>query len=213
MAKFTKQMLHWSGSFGAEYTKRNAMTLDQMEQLWVRNYGFTRSSVNLRFLDGLDKSMRILEVGANIGNQLLCLRRQGFTNLYGVELQYFPITLARASSPDITFFQASAFELPFTSGAFDLIFTSGLLIHIAPEDLSGVMGEIYRCTRRFIYGAEYYSDVYTPVEYRGHRALLWKGDFPGMFLTKFSALRCRMQERHRYLEDNNVDVMYLLEKV
>lgn len=213
MAKLTKQMLHWSGSFGAEYSERNAMTLDQMEQLWVRNYGFTRSSVNQRFLGGLDKSIRILEVGSNIGNQLLCLKRQGFSNLYGVELQYSPITIAKASAPNLTLAQASAFELPFGTDAFDLVFTSGLLIHIAPEDLSAVMDEIYRCTRRLIYGAEYYSKVYTSVEYRGHGALLWKGDFPGMFLAKFPTLRRRMQEHHRYLENENIDVMYLLEKI
>lgn len=212
MARLTKQMLHWSGTFGAEYTKRNHMTVDQMEALWVKNYGFSRSSVNQRFLDGFDKSMRILEVGSNIGNQLLCLRRQGFRNLYGVELQHYPLVIARANFTPITFIQASAFQLPFRSGFFDLVFTSGLLIHIAPEHISQVIGEIHRCTKRYIWGVEYYATEYTIVPYRGHNGLCWKADFAKLFIGTFGDLTLRRQEFFNYLDSGNIDTMYLLEK-
>ena len=60
----------WAGQFGKEYTDRNALSLEEIEALYKGNYGVTRTELNERFLKGIDHSIRILEVGSNIGNQL-----------------------------------------------------------------------------------------------------------------------------------------------
>lgn len=51
--------------------------------------------MNTLFLGDLDRSLRILEVGANVGFQLALLQRMGFCNLYGIELQPYAVERAR----------------------------------------------------------------------------------------------------------------------
>jgi pseudaminic acid biosynthesis-associated methylase len=116
--------------------------------------------------------MKVLEIGSNVGNQLLCLQEAGFKNLYGIELQSYAVELSKSRTKGINIIQGSAFDIPFKNDFFDLIFTSGLLIHIAPEDITTVLDEIHRCTIKYIWCFEYYSDVYTKIEYRGHTDLL-----------------------------------------
>ena len=105
-------------------------------------------------------------------------------------------------------------ESPFVSrDFFDLVFTSGLLIHIAPEDITVVLDEIHRCTKQYIWCFEYYSDVYTKIEYRGRTDLLWKTNFAKLFSDHFSDLKLVKEEHFKYLSHDNVDTMFLLQKV
>ena len=144
----TEQASKWSGAFGREYTERNPQSLDEMEELYVRNYGLTRTELNRRFLDDFDRSMRILEVGSNVGNQLQCLQRMGFERLYGIELQSYAVEIAKSKSKNINLIQGEASDIPFKDGYFDMVFTSGVLIHIAPKNLPDVLREIHRCTKK-----------------------------------------------------------------
>jgi pseudaminic acid biosynthesis-associated methylase len=208
----TEQIKQWAGEFGKQYTDRNFMTLDEMEILWKRNYGFTRSHMNEIFLKGIPLNARILEVGSNVGNQLLCLRESGFKNLYGIELQWYAVEMSKRRTKHINIIQGSSFDIPFKDQYFDIVFTSGLLIHIAPYDINYVLDEIYRCSKRFIWGAEYYNDEYVNVVYREKKALMWKGNFSKMFLERFKDLHLLREEFMKYLDNENVDVMYLLEK-
>jgi len=160
--------------------------------------------MNLKFLGDLDRDMKVLEVGSNIGNQLLCLQKAGFKNLYGIELQSYAVQLSKSRTKGINIIQGSAF---------DLVFTSGLLIHIAPKDIGRVWDEIQRCTKQYIWGFEYYSDEYTQVDYRGHRDLLWKTNFLKLFLDRFTKLAVVKEEHFKYLDNDNVDTMFLLEKI
>ena len=45
MAKITEQMGKWTGEFGKEYTDRNALTLEETEALYKRNYGVTEDEL------------------------------------------------------------------------------------------------------------------------------------------------------------------------
>jgi len=166
MSKITKQMEKWAGEFGKEYTDRNALTLEEMERLCQKNYGVTRTEMNLEFIGDLGRSIRILEVGSNIGNQLLCLQNMGFQTLYGIELQEYAVEISKSRTKHINIIQGSAFDIPFKDNFFDLVFTSGLLIHIAPSDVEQILREIHRCTKKYIWGSEYFADSYTQVEYR-----------------------------------------------
>lgn len=212
MAKITEQMQKWRGEFGREYTDRNALSLEEMEDLSKKNYGVTETELNERFLKGIDRSIRILEVGSNIGNQLLCLQRMGFSNLYGIELQSYAVELSKSRTRNINIIQGSAFDIPYKDGYFDLVFTAGVLIHIEPSDIALALREIYRCTRKYIWGFEYFSDHYTEIPYRGHKNLLWKTDFVRLYLNQFSDLELVKEERLKYLDNDNVDTMFLLKK-
>lgn len=212
MAKLTKQMGKWAGQFGREYTDRNALSLEEMELLYKGRFGITRTEMNYQFIGDFDKDVKILEVGCNIGNQLLCLQKAAFKNLHGIELQSYAVELSKSRTKGLNIIQGSAFGIPFKDGFFDLVFTSGLLIHIAPEDIPEVLDEIYRCTREHIWCFEYYSEVYTQVDYRGHGDLLWKTNFSKLFLERFSNLSLIRQEHFRYLDGDNLDCMFLLRK-
>jgi len=83
------------------------------------------------------------------------------------------------------YYSWSADDIPFKDGYFDMVFTSGVLIHISPGNINRVLDEIYRCSREYIWGFEYYADDYTEVNYRGHESLLWKTNFPKLYLDRF----------------------------
>ncbi len=119
-AQETDQISEWTGSFGREYTDRNTFTPAELDALYDRNYGITRRELNRRFLEGIPSCAHILEVGCNVGNQLLVLEEMGFTNLYGIEIQSYALELARSRVPDVKFTQASVLAIPYPDQNFDL---------------------------------------------------------------------------------------------
>lgn len=205
-------MKKWAGEFGREYTNRNTVSLEEMEVLYKRNYGVTRTELNERFLKGMDRTIRILEVGSNVGNQLLCLQRMGFSNLYGIELQSYAVELSKSRTKNINIIQGTAFDIPFKDNYFDLVFTSGVLIHISPRNIKKALKEIHRCSRKYIWGYEYYSEKYKEVLYRGQKNLLWKANFARLYLDQFRDLKLVKEEFIKYSDNDNIDVMFLFRK-
>jgi pseudaminic acid biosynthesis-associated methylase len=210
--KLTEQASKWNSAFGLEYTDRNPQSLEEMEELYRKNYGISRTELNNRFLDDLDHSMSILEVGSNIGLQLQCLQKMGFDRLYGIELQSYAVEIAKSKSKNINIIQGEASDIPFRDCYFDMVFSSGVLIHIDPKNLPDVLAEIHRCTKKYIFGFEYYSDETQEIPYRGNRRLLWKADFAGKYIELFDDLILVKEERIKYLGNENVDAMFLLKK-
>lgn len=212
-AQATPQLGAWCGDFGREYTVRSCLTPEQVDALWVKNYGITRTELNRNFLGNIPEDARILEVGCNIGNQLLLLQRLGHSNLYGADVQDYALEMARSRTKNVTFTQASSFALPYEDRYFDLVFTSGVLIHVSPKDLPSALNEIHRCAKHYIWGSEYYSPMVTEVSYRGHGGLLWKMDYAREYLARFEDLELVLEQRLPYLENQNVDSMFLLRRV
>jgi pseudaminic acid biosynthesis-associated methylase len=208
----TSQLQHWRGEFGRAYTERNSLTPSALDALYCKNFGLARSELNQRFLADIPRDARILEIGCNEGNQLCALREMGFHHLYGIEVQEYALRRARNRVENGRLALATAFEIPFPDGFFDLVFTSGVLIHIAPPDLPKALREIHRCAGAFIWGLEYYSTQPTEVNYRGHQSLLWKADYAGLYLNSFADLEPVRREQIPYLQDSNVDCMFLLAK-
>jgi len=50
------------------------------------------------------------------------------------------------------------------------------------------------------------------VTYRGHQSLLWKADYASLYLNLFDDLDPVYVEQIPYLEDANVDCMFLLSR-
>ncbi|MBZ5599814.1 MAG: methyltransferase domain-containing protein [Acidobacteriia bacterium] len=208
----TPQISEWTGSFGREYTDRNPQNAVALDALYRGNYGVTRRELNQRFLQTIPSSARILEVGCNIGNQLMLLQQLGYANLHGIEIQSYALEKARQQLPGAVFTEASAFAIPFPGESFDLVFTSGVLIRIAPADLSRALDEIHRVAKTWIWGLEYYAPASTEIRYRGHNGLLWKNDFAQVYLRRFADLELVREERLRYLDNENSDAMFLLRR-
>ncbi len=210
--KMTEQMKTWGGQFGKDYTDRSPQTAKEVDELYKQRYGITRSAMNVEFIGDLDKNIKILEVGSNVGTQLMMLQEMGFYNLYGIELQDYAVEKSKKLTKNINIIQGHVFDIPFKTSYFDLVFTSGVLIHISPQDIELALKEICRCCRHFIWGLEYYSENLESVKYRGHNDLLWKCDFAKAYLDKIKGLSLKKKKIYRYLTDDNLDIMFLLEK-
>jgi pseudaminic acid biosynthesis-associated methylase len=212
MVKKTKQQDFWSGAFGKGYNDRNTYTLKGFDAFYKRTWGVTRTAMNRRFLNGL-RIRNVLEVGANIGLQLRHLQAQGFDNLYGVEIQWDAVERAKHLTRRINIIQGSAFDLPFKDEYFDLVFTSGVLIHINPKDHSQALREMYRTSRKYLWGFEYFAERQTEIPYRGNRNVLWKTNFPKVVQRACPKLKLVKKEFFPYRDGSgNKDVMYLFRK-
>jgi len=210
--KKTEQIDFWQGQFGKEYNVRNSFSQDEWDQFYLINWGITKIDMNRKCIGSLPKDSRILEIGSNIGMQLAGLQRMGFTNLYGIELQKDAVELSKKNTSNVNIIQGSAFDVPFKDEYFDIVFTSGVLIHIAPKDLPVVMDEMMRCSSKYIWGFEYFSNETKDIEYRGNTGFLWKADYAKLFLDRFSTLSLLKKDFYKYVNNENVDCMYLLKK-
>lgn len=208
----TIQTSVWKSEFGREYTDRNTFENEELNQLYLKNYGVTRRQINESSLGDIGHDASFLEVGCNTGNQLSLLQEMGYRDLSGIELQPYALEIARRRLPGISLQSGSALALPHASESFDVVFTSGVLIHIAPDDLPMALDEIHRCSRKFIWGMEYYASQVSEVRYRGQRGLLWKADYARLYLDRFPDLELVREQRLPYLENENLDTVFLLRK-
>jgi pseudaminic acid biosynthesis-associated methylase len=203
-----EQVNFWEGKFGDAYTIRNS---NDPNKLFKEKLGVTRTQLNKEFFSDLDKNSRIFEVGCNRGNQIKILKKMGFSNLTGIEINKNAINLAREDK-DLCIMEANAFDIPFKDNYFDLVFTSGVLIHIAPENLEKVIKEMVRVSNRYIFGFEYFSENCENIEYRGNKNKLWKNNFPQLFLKLNPSLKLIKSKKMPYLDGSgNIDIAYLLE--
>jgi spore coat polysaccharide biosynthesis protein SpsF len=166
----------WAGDFGDEYTERNRGSIDR-----------------LAFWSGLAEAhpfSTALEVGCNVGDNLLALRELiGEEALAGVDVNEGALAAARARLPRADLRHAMARELPFADGSFELVFTAMVLIHQPDETLSDVMSEVVRCSSRYVLTAEYESAERVEVPYRGQDGALFKRPYADLYLGAFPALR------------------------
>lgn len=207
----TQQEKFWSSNFGKDYIKRNYFSPDKLNSLYIKNYGISRSKINKNLL-GKIKTNNVLEVGCNIGSQLVMLQSQGFKNLYGIEIYDKAVELSKKLTKNINIIQGSGFDIPFKDNYFDLVFTSGVLIHINPKDLKRIMAEIYRVSKKYIWGFEYFNSTHIAVPYRGYKNRLWKGDFMNLYREMFPDLKLVKETKYKYLGNDNIDASFLLKK-
>ncbi len=213
MVKKTEQMEFWSGNFGKEYTDRNeVLNVKEWDKFYEETWGISRTAMNTEFIGGFSRDIKVLEVGCNVGHQLLCLQAMGFKNLYGIELQPYAVEKAKEHTKSINIFQGSGFDTPFKDGYFDLVFTSGVLIHISPNDLNEILSEIYRCSKQWIWGFEYFAEIHQEITYRGKSNVLWKGNFAKNYSETFPDLMLIKEKKYPYQNNQNEDSMFLLQK-
>lgn len=211
--ELTSQEIIWRTEFGEMYNQRNMYTNEELDSAYKNAMGISKTEINERFLGGLDRNIKILEVGCNIGIMLVSLQELGFKNLFGIEIQPKAIELAYKRTKDLNITEASAYEIPFKDGEFDLVFTTHVLIHLAPEKIETALREIYRCSGSLIFGNEYYADELTEIKnYHGKSNIVWKRDFVQLYLKLFPDLKLINEERYKYLKSDNTDSAFLFKK-
>lgn len=207
----TSQEEFWASGFGKNYTNRNRCNPAELDDLYEKTWGTSRSKMNDQFLKDLPIES-ILEVGCNSADQLGLLQSQGHKNLYGVEIQPYALEEARKVTKGLSLVRGSALDLPFKDSFFDMVFTSGVLIHIHPDDLPKVMSEIYRTSKKYIWGYEFFNPEIVVINYRGNSDKHWKGDYAKKYMELFPDLKLVKEEKYKYLGNDNIDNMFLLEK-
>ena len=174
----TEQESFWVGDFGNEYIQRNA------EKQHIAS--------NIHFLsNALNKASKIkscIEFGANIGNNLIALKSLvPDIKLDAIEIN--PIAKSRLEEivPNKNIFEGSILEYE-PKKKFDLVLIKGVLIHLNPEYLQDVYMKLFQSSAKYILLAEYYNPTPVEIEYRGFRNKLFKRDFAGEILAKYSEL-------------------------
>lgn len=214
MSVGTRQEKFWLSKFGKEYMARNNFNPQELDKFYMDSLGVSRSQINKDFIGKL-KLKNTLEVGCNIGIQLNLLKKQKMRlgQIYGIEIFPKAVEAAKANTRNCNIVQASAFDIPFKDNYFDLVFTSGVLIHIGPKDLPRALREIYLVSKKYIWGYEFYSPKLVEINYRGNKNRHWKGNYAQIYLKMFPDLKLVKEKRYKYLDNNNVNSVFLLKKI
>jgi pseudaminic acid biosynthesis-associated methylase len=200
----TEQESFWAGEFGDDYITRN-----QGKHLVAANIALF---ANILSHAGAIRS--IIEFGANVGLNLAALAQL----LPEVELAAIEINRKAVESLQrlglVTVYPQSILE--FCPGrTWDLTLIKGVLIHMSPDMLPKVYELLYHSSERYICLVEYYNPTPVSVPYRGHRNKLFKRDFAGEMLDRFSDLRL-VKYGFSYHRDKNFpqddSTWFLLEK-
>ncbi len=178
MTTTTEQEAFWEGDFGNEYTDRN--------------WGADRVAANAVFFSKVlartQLVQRVLELGSNIGLNLMALRHLlPKAKLSAVEINKKAASELQSNLPDVDLHVCSILDFQ-PEATWDLVFTKGVLIHINPDKLPIVYELMYRASSRYLLVSEYYNPKPTEITYRGHAGKLFKRDFAGEILDKFSDL-------------------------
>ncbi|RPJ20106.1 MAG: pseudaminic acid biosynthesis-associated methylase [Planctomycetaceae bacterium] len=178
MVHGTEQEAFWEGSFGNEYTDRN-----RGPRLVAAN-----TALFSHVLCRTRNVHRVLELGSNIGLNLMALRQLlPGARLSAVEINDKAACELTANLPDVDLHRASILEFQ-PRATWDLVFTKGVLIHIDPGKLPLVYDLMYCSSSRYVLVCEYYNRKPTEVTYRGHTGKLFKRDFAGDMLDRFPDL-------------------------
>ncbi|RYG19265.1 pseudaminic acid biosynthesis-associated methylase [bacterium] len=173
----TEQEGFWAGNFGSEYTDRNQ--------------GATLHAGNLSFFAKIAERLRgvtsVLELGANRGMNLHALRALlPSADLSGIEINADAAKILE----DAGFTSHLGSILDFTPPrTYELTFTKGVLIHINPDALPKVYDLLHAASNRYVLVAEYYNPAPVEITYRGHTGRLFKRDFAGELMQRYSDLR------------------------
>ena len=167
----------WAGEWGDEYTRRNTPNLHS-------NVIFFGKALQNKATQNVTS---VLELGAGAGANMQAL---GFIYpnacLTGIEINPATTEILKAHTNWAICGSVTNIDLART---YDLVLTKGFLIHVHPDLIGMVYDTIYKHAARFILVAEYYNPTPVMVEYRGQKDLLWKRDFAGEMLDRFSDLK------------------------
>ena len=180
MSEFiTAQEEFWAGEFGSQYISRN-----ESKELLASNLNFFSNAMKR-----MDKINSCIEFGANIGMNLKALKLlHPAVSLNAIEINKTAADQLGKVIGEANVFNGSIFDYP-VSRQFDMTLIKGVLIHINPDMLSTVYEKLYNASGKYILLCEYYNPSPVAINYRGHKDRLFKRDFAGEMLEKYSDLK------------------------
>ena len=170
----------WANEFGDNYIDRNSN-----KELLASNIVFFSKIFSQQQI----KLESILEIGCNIGMNLLAIK-EIFPNLHinGIDINERAIELLQKSQKNFNLKSTSINNFE-TQEKFDLVLTKGVLIYLNPNDLNKTYEKIYNLSKKYILICEYYNPSPCSIPYRGNDDKLFKRDFAGEILNKYSDLK------------------------
>jgi SAM-dependent methyltransferase len=123
-------------------------------ELYIAPQAWERSQVLLDMISDLPKDARILEVGCNLGRNVVHLFRAGYHNIEAIEISPHAVRQLREHFPELVnvpiHLGAAEDILPtFADRSFDLVFTMAVMEHIHPASV-GVFDDIARIAKRIV---------------------------------------------------------------
>lgn len=205
MGRFQTEQEHfWAGEFGDEYASRN-----QGANLLASNLAFFT-----KILTNTEKIKSVIEFGANIGMNIKAIKQLlPEAEFSAIEINGKAVTVLEKME-SLKVYPQSILEFA-PDYPRDLVLIKGVLIHINPESLAEVYQLLYQTSQRYICVAEYYNPRPVEINYRGHEGKLFKRDFAGELLDKYSNLRLVdygfVYHRDGYFPQDDI-TWFLLEK-
>lgn len=173
----TDQREFWAGEFGDDYIDRN----NSKEFLAANLHFFSKI---FSHLPTTPKSF--IEFGANIGVNGQALKLLFPNSHYtGVEINAKAVGILRETADAVIHSSIENFEV---IGQYSVSFSKGVLIHLNPESLDAAYERLYKSSGRWILIAEYYNPTPVGIDYRGFSDRLFKRDFAGELMSKYSDL-------------------------
>lgn len=98
----------------------------------------------------IPKKYSILELGCNVGRNLLVLNGEGYKNLYGIEINPNAVEMMKKEHPGLATVTVGAIEDVLLGHVpVDVIFTMAVLMHLPPES-ERVFADIARKCKKFL---------------------------------------------------------------
>ncbi len=174
-----EQEKFWSGKFGNNYISRNnSKKLQKNNDQFFKKIFYKKQRIH-----------SILELGSNIGNNLLSLekiyKKSSFTAL---ELNTKACRILKKKRPKFNIINDTILNLE-TDQKFNLVLCKGVLIHINPKQLNKVYEKVYSLSNKYILFAEYFSPNPEKIKYRNHKNKLFKRDFALEIMHKYKNLK------------------------
>lgn len=213
-----EQTEFWQGQFGNDYTARNINLVENNYQMFKKIF----EKIDQKCLDKMSMSKfpqlpiwkydinSIIEFGSGSGQNIQALQRIFPDAEYtAVEINSKAVEQLKAIK-GLEIYQASILDDWKEACLYDLVLSKGLLIHIHPDNIQKAYDVLYNASNKYILLCEYYNPVLQPVIYYGNEGKLWKRDFVGELLNKYSDLSLvdygfcynRKSDTNNYIQDS-----------
>lgn len=156
-----------------------------------------------------------IEFGSNIGLNLKAIQKL-IPNIKcsAIEINHKAAIELKKNIKEINVFEQSILDYK-AEKKYDFVLIKGVLIHINPSELDIVYQKLYDSSQKYICIIEYYNPTPVVVEYRSNKNKLFKRDFCGDFMDKYSNVNL-VNYGFKYHRDNNFPqddlTWFLLEK-
>ncbi len=174
-----EQEKFWSGKFGNNYIFRNnSKKLQENNDHFFKEIFFNKHKIN-----------SIIELGSNIGNNLLSLEKiYKKSKITSLEVNKKACDILKKKKPHYKIINNTILNFK-TNKKFNLVLCKGVLIHINPKQLKKVYNQIYSLTNKYILIAEYFSPNPEKIRYRNYKNKLFKRDFAFEILQTYKNLK------------------------